>query len=348
MEPDIAKAFLDSLRKAISQYDLDVVQRLIEQGDIEGAINSAMGGVTTSSTIYAPMLAVTGLAAKTAMMSFAPQAGATVGLTASQPIEITAMFGVPNPKALSFVQQYPLRLIREVDDATRAGIRQHLLDGLKAGENPRTVATSVKGVIGLTKTQEKAVSNFRKEIETIHLKSDPKAGGMNLGGSISRAPGGAQTYEVDGNGNPVDGITQRRLRDYRYDRTLARAITDGKPLEPEQVDKMVEAYRQKYLKYRAETIARTESLRALNIGSHAAYMAIAETSPELAGMLKRQWVLARDERTCKRCKGVVRLNPGGVGLDEPFRTTTGTIMHPPEHPSCRCVVTVSSLSGGDE
>ena len=51
---------------------------------------------------------------------------------------------------------------------------------------------------------------------------------------------------------------------------VARAIADGKPLTPEQVDRFTAQYHDNWLRMRASTIARTEALHAANMGGRLA------------------------------------------------------------------------------
>jgi hypothetical protein len=51
------------------------------------------------------------------------------------------------------------------------------------------------------------------------------AGGYNLGAKIDRV-NGAQVFKPGVDGTPKDGITERRLRDFRYDKQLLRSVTD--------------------------------------------------------------------------------------------------------------------------
>ena len=221
-------------------------------------------------------------------------------------------------------------------------MRQTVTDGLVAGKNPRAVARDVKQTVGLTDRQAKAVLNFRRELETFHARKT--AAGWNLGAKVSRAPGGSQTFAVDADGNPLDGVMERRLRDFRFDRTLANAMKTGKPLKPEQIDKMVEAYQRKYLQYRAQTIARTEALRSLNAGQRLAWTQAVEQGIVQGSLIRRRWVVAKDERTCPTCRPIPRMNEGeegfGIGVDEEFRTPAGPMRLPPAHPNCRCTVFV--------
>ena len=67
------------------------------------------------------------------------------------------------------------------------------------------------------------MQRFRAEIESFHERRTAAA--WNLGASPSRR-NGAQVLEIGADGKPVDGILARRLRDFRFDRTLARTMRD--------------------------------------------------------------------------------------------------------------------------
>jgi hypothetical protein len=261
-----------------------------------------------------------------------PLAAAITRLTGA-----TFRFNQLNPRLVEYLQQYSLKLIRSVNDQTREGVREFLVGGMTAGANPRSTAVEIKQVIGLTPKQANAVKNFRRELQNFHLKRD--AGGWNLGGKISRAPGGAQVYKPDEDGSPLDGIDLRRLRDFRYDATLRASMKAGVPIPKAKIEQMVEAYARKYLKFRSETIARTESMRATNVGVQDAWRQAIEQGQAVEQVIRRQWILAKDERTCETCAPVPGMNPKkGVKFGQPFSTPKGPVMLPPLHPNCRCTV----------
>jgi hypothetical protein len=55
--------------------------------------------------------------------------------------------------------------------------------------------------------------------------------------------------------------------------------------------------------------------------------------------VRRQWIVARDERLCESCGPIPRLNPKiGVKHGQPFATPNGPQWLPPLHPNCRCTV----------
>ena len=105
-----------------------------------------------------------------------------------------------------------------------------------------------------------------------------------------------------------------------------------------------EKYRQKQLKSRAFTIARTEIAMAYNRGQDAAvryYIKLGFMGPKV----KKIFVAARGDRACKRCK---ELDGKSANMDEDITTvysqivrgkklrrTAGTYI-PPVHPCCAC------------
>ena len=188
----------------------------------------------------------------------------------------------------------------------------------------------------------------------------------------SGTQGGPSAYRILPDGTVIDGMTEWRLRDKRFDpliydvvstqeglrdaefavsgaRTAAEkdAATDALRAAQAKYDaarmnlgaeqaRMVDRYRDRFLKYRSETIARTEAMRAANLGSYESWRQAIEDSdlfePE---EVKRQWMTAKDDR--------VRLDHRGaagqkVGINEPFMVGGDAVMFPPHQPNCRCTV----------
>jgi hypothetical protein len=90
---------------------------------------------------------------------------------------------------------------------------------------------------------------------------------------------------------------------------------------------------ERMIKRRAETIARTETMTAINRGRHELWRQLEEDGALEPGA-QRQWLTSDDERVCPICgpmdQQVTRISgsytlPGGASLD-----------HPPAHPACRC------------
>lgn len=323
-EPGIAKALLTALQKQSDDLDLDALAAALASGNLGAVIDMLsmqLGGV--ADALQDVVWAGGAMAAESIAV------GGTV-----------FHFHRLNPVLVDWLQSYTLGLIREINEGTKASIRQQLVDGMRAGRGPRAQARHIKSVVGLTDRQAAAVANFRKELEMFHMKHSAKRWG--LGAKIDRV-NNAQVFKPGKDGKPKDGILERRLRDFRYDRQLQRAMETGKALTPAQVDKMVAAYGRKYRKHRAETIARTESMRALNMGVQEGWRQAVMEGKIVEALVRRTWKVARDERLCEVCSPVPSMNKLGVPLGVPFKTPKGPVMLPPLHPDCRCAIFIRQL-----
>lgn len=218
-------------------------------------------------------------------------------------------FNEANPRIDEYLAGEELRLIREVDQETRDGIREALRQGIERGDNPRDTARTIRQGIGLTSTQQRAVANYRRLLE--------------------EAAQGDAAAAAEARG--------RRLRDRRF------AIKPG--MSRAKIDKQVARYRDRYLKFRSETIARTESLRATNFANEETWRQAAEQGTVSEQAVRRLWLVALDERTCPQCRPIPSLNPQGVRLQQPFDTPVGQLQLPPVHPNCRCAVFHRTVEG---
>lgn len=323
-EKPIAAAIVKALEQSGDAIDLDELAAALAGGNLQKVLdllNIKLGPATDA-------------------IQNAVWAGGSLGTTALNLTGIEWHFNRLNPTLVNWLQNYTLGLIRELTDSTREAIRGQLIDGMRAGVNPRTQAATIKQTVGLTARQSNAVWNFRKELEGFHNRAS--ADGFNLGAKIDRV-NGAQVFKPGDDGSPKDGITERRLRDFRYDGQLNRAMTTGKALAPAQIDKMVAAYARKYRKFRAQMIARTEAMRALNMGTQDAFRQAAEAGKVQEHLIRRFWRVASDERTCDICEPIPDMNSEGVTLAGPFATPEGGTFLPPMHPNCRCHVFIRVL-----
>jgi len=129
-----------------------------------------------------------------------------------------------------------------------------------------------------------------------------------------------------------------------------RALESAKtPMSAARIDRLVGQYRSRLLTHQARTIARTELLRASNMGAMEGYRAAVAAGVYPDGVV-RVWVTApefkrssaEDGRICLICRPM-----SGVeveGLTEPFQTLAGPVLHPPAHPNCRCRLIVKSAT----
>lgn len=202
-------------------------------------------------------------------------------------------FDVRNSRAEAWLRDQSSRLITQIGEDTRTNVRNIVTTGMQDGRNPRNVALDivgrvdvsqggrrVGGVIGLTSGQEGWVRSARNHLE-----------------------------------NLSDGYFNLELRDKRFDGTVRRAIRDGRPLPGETVDRLVTRYRSNALRYRGETIGRTEAMQSLNRSEYEATLQAVDLGAARTQDVKRVWDSAGDLRVRFSHQ---RLDGQRVGLLEPF------------------------------
>jgi len=222
---------------------------------------------------------------------------------------VTVNFDALNDGAIKAMQENKLRLVREFGTSQREATREALRAGVARGINPRDMAREFRGSIGLTQRQVQAVNNYRDML-----------------------------HRLDRN------ALRRQLRDKRFDRTIDRAIREGKPLTGKQIDTMVERYRARYLKYRSEVIARTEALRVAHAGSDEMYRQAIENGTLQADALIQTWKTSnqKDRRPWHRS-----MHDQQRPFGEPFLSGLGNLLRYPGDPDapgsetiqCKCAKT---------
>ena len=223
-----------------------------------------------------------------------------------------------NPRLEQFAQTMTSTRIREIDQTTRDTIRQVLQSGLTAGDDPFEIARRIRGSIGLTKSQEAAVNNYERMLRAL----DPNA-------------------------------LERKLRDRRSDASVARAIMNDKTLTDAQVRSLVDRYRDRYVKYRANVIARTESIRAVQGAQWELFQDMINRGQIDARQVRRTWIHTGDAHVRNAHLQIPSMNPKGVGQNETFASPLGPILYPGDPSAlaantiqCRCAVFARIIDRG--
>jgi len=318
-EGQIRNAFLECLDDISDGITLKRIESLIRAGALDAAVEAA--GVTPAKfeSMRTATAAAVGAGGKETVKALpAIKSGGQ---------RIKVAFNQGSRRAVNAVDELHYSKIREVTDDTRRAIRDHIQYGLEQGKNPRTVARGIRGqwdnvakkyrggVIGLTEQQERWVLNAERQLRS----GDPKELSQYLG---------------------------RKLRDRRYDRTVLRAINDGTPIPEGKINDMAGAYRRKATAYRAETIARDQSLEALSKGQDVAIdQHVAEGAIKDRDVLQF-WINSGDARVRDTHQAVPAMNRGGVRRGDMFETPLGPLKRPRDQTSpgsvpantisCRC------------
>jgi hypothetical protein len=155
-----------------------------------------------------------------------------------------ARFDLRNPRAESWLTEKSSTMIVEVVQAQRDMVRTVLTGAMAAGMNPRTSALDLigrvnqatgkreGGFIGLTNAQSQWVVNARDRLDNLD-----------------------------------DGYFGLKLRDRRFDKTIAGHMADGTPIPQSVIDNAITRYQARAERYRGQVISRTESINALRPGN---------------------------------------------------------------------------------
>ncbi|HWV44127.1 phage minor head protein [Pseudorhodoplanes sp.] len=307
----LRKAFLDSVYRLRDQAQLDAISRALERGDVNGALR-AVGLDPASFRAWDKTFEAAFEAGGTATVSALPVLRDAAGY------RLVVQFNIRNPQAEAWLRNHSSTLVREILDDQRDMIRTHLANGMARGVNPRTSALDLVGRIGATGRRE---------------------GGV-IGLTSSQAEW-VRRYEAELASDAPGAALARELRDRRFDAAVRRAADAGEPVPASIRAKMVTAYRNRALRFRAEALARTEAMAALHTAQDEAINQAVSAGAIDQTAVTFAWRTARDKRvrdSHKAMEGQTR--PMGV----PFRSGSGAMLRYPGDPSapaserinCRC------------
>lgn len=254
----LKKAFLEAIHKIADTARLDKIAKMLEGGDIDGAVRAV--GLDPAS--FRPF-------DKTFGAAFEAGGVATAQLA---PAKLQFQFNIRNVAAENWLRRYSSDLIAEIFDDQRQMVRNALSAAMSKGVNPRTAALDLVGkigpnghrqggLIGLTSSQEQWVRNYQEDLLT----------------------------------DPIKALT-RKLRDKRFEKTIATYAAEQKPLPLSLINKIITSYRNRALRYRAETIARTEAMAALHEAQNQAVTQMLANGVVDTQQIDFVWHTAHDNR----------------------------------------------------
>ena len=192
-----------------------------------------------------------------------------------------ATFNPVSNAAVAHVQNERLRILTAFGGQQSDAVRAVIVDGMNRRLSSVEIARNFRGSIGMTEKMVQTVANYRKLLETGSREA-----------------------------------LNRVLRDRRSDPKIRAAITGGKQLSRQSIDMMVRRYGERLIKRRAETIAQTEVLRAVNKANQEAFEQAIESGVLEREQLVRKWVTKGDTDVRK---SHVDLNGQERAVDEDFK-----------------------------
>lgn len=238
---------------------------------------------------------------------------------------LVVRFDGRNLEAERWLRDHSARLVTRILDDQREAVRAHLSEAMAEGVNPRQTALRIVGrisrvtgrreggVLGLTAAQERYVAAARTELAS----GDPEA---------------------------MRAFLRRERRDRRFDRAIERAIREERPLDGETALRALTAYERRLLQLRGETIARVETMTAIQTARMEAYRQAVASGKVAEQDIIRTWRSAGDFRVRhthrvmngQQVRGLREpfVSPSGARLRHPMDTSLGAGMA--EIANCRC------------
>ena len=173
---------------------------------------------------------------------------------------VDVVFNQVAPGVVNDLTTEQLRIISNMSGVQSDAIRSAIIDGMNRRLPPVSIARQFRDSIGMTARMQGTVQNYRRLLE-------------------------------EGSNEAL----RRTLRDHRFDPTIRTANRLKEPLSKQSIDLMVRRYGERLIKSRAETIAQTETLRAVNLGNHEAYEQAISDGVLDRDQLVRTWVTRDDE-----------------------------------------------------
>jgi hypothetical protein len=281
--PGVQSEFVAAMRQARAGVDMKALEAAIARGDVDAAFRALR---FDAADLFKTDTAITAALAAGGIY----QMGAFQHATRRAPIanRVVQSFGGRNERAERIARDLGARLVTGVVDDTRVMIAQTIWGGLKAGAGPLRTALDIGGRMVNGKRQGGLVGLTSQQASYVNGRIDPNT--MRL------VPGLRQELADP---STASHYFTRTRRDKRFDGIVRRAIADGRPVAQVDIDRMAARYSDRLLALRGETIARTETLKALNAGRQEALDQLIENpnNDVRAEDVVRAWDSTGDART---------------------------------------------------
>ena len=238
--------------------------------------------------------------------------------------KLAGKINMADPEVLSWLAAESSALVTAISEGQREAIREVIAAGNAIGQSPRQTALTIVGRVN---------------------KAGVREGGIvGLNGPQGRADANAIYALRSGDPSQMREYLKYTRRDKRFDGIVKAAMKAKKPVAQKDLHKIISRYQARLLKTRADTIARTETLKAVNAGhQQAAQQAVERGDLGSKGTVYKEWIAAHDRRTRDDHR---RMDRQRVLLNEPFISPDGDRMMYPGDTSlgadpgatinCRC------------
>ena len=254
-------------------------------------------------------------------------------------------FDMTNPEAVRWIELHAAELVYGVNQETKRAIANLVQRSFQEGIPPRKLARMLRGVLGLSDAQRAKLLQAHQAEPGISAQALAERLNLtegqtrNIARVLQSVPRQMSARNIAEKIRQHIGLNDRQsIALDNYNKSLAQSVLEG-IVDPDRAAELHERYQQRLLAWRADTIARNESMTASNLGQRALWDQAVESGLMDPQYVRRRPLITGDSRVCSTCAVVPFMNPYGVKLDEPFKTPIGPKMDPPFHgPNCRCTV----------
>ncbi|HEV7435344.1 MAG TPA: phage minor head protein [Pseudorhizobium sp.] len=320
LEPEAERAFLAAIDDIKSEIVLREVIEALERRDVEGAVQA----LNIEPSAFRPL--------SEALRQAFNEGGLLV--VQRMPLirdpmggRVVVRWDAQNQRAEAIIREQSSKLITDISEQTKQAAREAITARYAEGQGPRSIALDLVGrqsritgkreggLLGLNRPQSELMERTRVNL----LSGDPEL---------------------------MRKYLSLKTRDKRHDAAVRRAIDAGKPLDAATLEKVLTRLRDRNLKLRGETIARTETLTSVMAAKHEAYQQGLDRAGRDATLVTRKWRSASDGRV--RHSHMALHAQEVTGMDAPFISPLGNMMRFPGDTSmgagpediiaCRCDV----------
>lgn len=311
--PEVARAFIEAVNDLTAGVEFQRLSLAIQRRDLQDAMEA----------LHLDRAAFQGLESKIAEAYVAGGNGAVASMPAS--VSIGFRFDPGNQRAAEQIRRHAATLITGLVENEITQARQFLAEGMASGSGPRSVALDLAG-------------------RTNRVTGAREGGLIGLSGP-QRAHLAAARAELASNDPALlRNYLTRTRRDRRFDKTVLKAIREGKRIPAETARTAITRYGARLVQLRGEIIARTEGLPAIRAAKREAYQQLVDDGRVEAQSIIRGWHAVGDSRT--RDTHADMDGQTVRGLDQPFQSPSGAQMRYPGDTSlgapaaeiiaCRC------------
>ena len=267
----IFNAFTEAMANIHNGADIRRLEQAIEAGDVDGAMRAlnlspaAMDGMREA-------IRNAFLAGATYQVALAPKP-LVAGLSAE--------FQGYHPRVIEWIERNAGGMVAETVAEQRRVIRQTIATGFEQRRGYKAIALDLVGrmdgnsrkggVVGLLSREADYVANLRDALS---------------GADVGKTSTGQTKFWIKEDGTL--GSTYK-LRDGRFDRTIAKAIREGRPIPADVLENAAARYGARLLRERGRRISRTEGNRAMNEGRAEAVRQMIDRGDAAAADITKEW-----------------------------------------------------------